>query len=47
MVMGAGEDPPSHRTTFPNLFIAGDTVSQEPTLDIVIEAAFAVAGEIK
>jgi phytoene dehydrogenase-like protein len=47
MVMGAGNMPPSHRTTLPNLFIVGDTVSREPTLNSVIEAAMAVASEIK
>ena len=47
MVMGAGDAPPSHRTVLPNLFIVGDTVSREPTLNSVIEAAIAVADEIK
>jgi phytoene dehydrogenase-like protein len=47
MVMGAGDAPPSYRTALPNLFIVGDTVSREPTLDSVIETAIAVAGEIK
>lgn len=47
MVLGAGDSPLSHRTTLPNLFIAGDTVSREPTLNSVIEAAIAVAEEIK
>jgi len=47
MVMGAGDAPPSHHTALSNLFIVGDTVSREPTLNSVIEAAIAVAGEIK
>ena len=47
MVMGAGDAPPSYRTALPNLFIAGDTVSLKPTLDSVIQAAIAVANEIK
>ena len=47
MVLGVGAAPPSYRTALPNLFIAGDTVSREPTLDSVIEAAIAVAAEIK
>jgi len=47
MVLGAGEAPPSHRTALSNLFIVGDTVSLEPTLESVIQAAIVVAGEIK
>ena len=47
MVMGVGDAPPSHRTVLPNLFIVGDTVSREPTLNRVIESAIAVADEIK
>jgi prolycopene isomerase len=46
MVMGAGDALPSHRTSLPNLFIVGDTVSREPTLNSVVKAAIAVAEEI-
>jgi phytoene dehydrogenase-like protein len=46
MVMGAGEAPPSHRTTLPNLFIVGDTISPEPKLSSVVETALTVAQEI-
>ena len=47
MVMGVGDAPPSHRTALPNLFIVGDTVSTEPTINSVIETAMAVAQEIR
>lgn len=47
MVMGAGNAPPSYRTALPNLFIVGDTVSREPMLNSVIEAAITLSTEIK
>lgn len=47
MVMGVGNEPPSHLIALPNLFIVGDTVSREPTLNSVVKVAIEVAGEIK
>ena len=47
MVLGVSEAPSSYRTILPNLFIAGDTVSSQPTLNSVIETALKIASEIQ
>jgi phytoene dehydrogenase-like protein len=47
MVLGVDGDPPAHRTFLPNVFMVGDTVSANATLDSVVETAITVAREIK
>jgi phytoene dehydrogenase-like protein len=45
MVLGA-EEPGSHRTFLPNVFIVGDTVSPTAKLEAIVESAFFLAKEI-
>jgi phytoene dehydrogenase-like protein len=48
MVLGVEENgqPLSHKTSLPNVFMVGDTVSSVARLDAVVESAFALADEI-
>jgi phytoene dehydrogenase-like protein len=46
MVMGVEGAMSAHRTVLPNVFMVGDTVSYEATLNSVIETAMAVVEEI-
>ncbi len=47
MVMGVEGKAAAHRTFLPNVFMVGDTVSADATLNSVVETAMAVAAEIK
>jgi len=47
MVMGVEGAIPAHRTVLPNLFMVGDTVSAQPSLERIVEIAMTVASEIK
>jgi len=47
MVLGVeGAVARTNRTVLPNVFMVGDTVSAEASLESVVEAAMAVASEI-
>jgi phytoene dehydrogenase-like protein len=46
MVLGVEGEAATHRTFLPNVFMIGDTVSAEATLNSVVEAAMRVAAEI-
>ena len=46
MVMGVDGNSLTYRTSLPNLFMVGDTVSAGPSVESVIRTAMAVVGEI-
>jgi phytoene dehydrogenase-like protein len=47
MVLGINEGVEvSHRTSLPNVFMVGDTVSAEPKIDVVVQSAFSLVETI-